>query len=388
MLTLMASTRPRYGGTLRVQVAELPAFETAGLVAETLVRIDGRGDYQPGLARAWQRDAEGRRWRFSLRPRVVMHDGTLLTPAVAAVLLGPSASVAGQQVVIQSDTPAPDMLERVASKVTIVRKAADGSLTGTGPFRLTKLEPGRRATLTAFEEHWAGRPFLDSLEFTTQRGGPVDVTALPVSTSRRAIGERVRVWTSPPRDLAILSRPAALRDVFALSIDRDAIANVITQKRGDPARGLLPDWLTGYSAALPSEHDLTRARQAAAAAKAGPVTIAVAPSDPLLRLIADRIALNVRDAGLSVTVGNAGTVRLVRLRLPSNNAAQALAEFARALGVAVPTGLTNIQALYDAERAMLTENGIVPVVHLPDVYAVDPRVHNFDPARLEMVWVE
>ena len=36
---------------------------------------------------SWQREADGKRWRFSLRPQVVFHDGEPLNAANAAPVL-------------------------------------------------------------------------------------------------------------------------------------------------------------------------------------------------------------------------------------------------------------------------------------------------------------
>ena len=86
-----AVERPRYGGTLRVEMqaavrrldpAEAPE-RLAGLVFERLVRLDERGRPQPALALSWQSSPGGRRWQFRLRPGVKFHDGSPLTPAAA-----------------------------------------------------------------------------------------------------------------------------------------------------------------------------------------------------------------------------------------------------------------------------------------------------------------
>jgi ABC-type transport system substrate-binding protein len=91
-----AATRPRYGGTLRVEMLAAPAAldPTAAnaaplrsLAFETLVRLDEAGAPQPCLALSWQHDAAARRWQFNLRPAVKFHDGSPLTAAVAAPLL-------------------------------------------------------------------------------------------------------------------------------------------------------------------------------------------------------------------------------------------------------------------------------------------------------------
>src|SRR5512134_960494 len=81
-LCCAAETRPRYGGTVRVQVREVA--ELRALVFETLVRLDDGGEPQPWLATTWESREDGRRWQFWLRRKVKFHDGTPLTPSLAA----------------------------------------------------------------------------------------------------------------------------------------------------------------------------------------------------------------------------------------------------------------------------------------------------------------
>src|SRR5258708_32675513 len=89
-----SATRPRYGGPLTVDLT--PAWTTlapsdmevlAPLIVETLVRINERGEPEPVLAVNWQHDAERKRWRFSLKPKVTFHDGEPLSATVAAPAL-------------------------------------------------------------------------------------------------------------------------------------------------------------------------------------------------------------------------------------------------------------------------------------------------------------
>src|SRR5208283_2041053 len=90
-----AVERPRYGGTLRVEMqaaaraldpAEGPE-RLASLVFECLVRLDERGRPQPALALSWQSSPGMRRWQFHLRPGVKFHDGSPLTPAAVVASL-------------------------------------------------------------------------------------------------------------------------------------------------------------------------------------------------------------------------------------------------------------------------------------------------------------
>jgi len=98
--SVMASVRPRFGGTLRVQMRERvltidprqwpPGSEQIGaaerleaLIFDRLVRFDDHGVPQPMLAVSWQNDAQSKRWQFLLRKGVKFSDGSPLTPEVA-----------------------------------------------------------------------------------------------------------------------------------------------------------------------------------------------------------------------------------------------------------------------------------------------------------------
>src|ERR1700674_1902552 len=102
--SVMASVRPRFGGTLRVQMRERvltidprqwpPGSEQIGaaerveaLFFDRLVSFGDHGTVQPALAVSWQHDTQSKRWQFLLRTGVKFSDGTLLTPEVAALAL-------------------------------------------------------------------------------------------------------------------------------------------------------------------------------------------------------------------------------------------------------------------------------------------------------------
>src|SRR5258706_13624685 len=92
-----ASTRPKYGGILRVHINErittvdprqwpsFPAPITAverleSLVFDRMVRFDEHGTPRPALAISWQNDAQSKRWQFRLSDNVKFSDGSRLTP--------------------------------------------------------------------------------------------------------------------------------------------------------------------------------------------------------------------------------------------------------------------------------------------------------------------
>lgn len=268
-----------------------------------------------------------------------------------------------------------------------------------GGFTIARWEAGRLAVYEADENAVGGRPFLGSVEFHLGRAlrdqasdldlGKADVVELGPGELRRQPAGR-RVWSSSPvRVLALVFAPryedARVREALALAVDRSAIHTVLLQRQGEISGALLPQWLSGYAFLFPAAADLGRARQLAPGAR--PITLGV--SDAAARPIAERIALNARDAGLVVSVtpqtANADVV-LAELRIASADPAKALAQIAEALGLpappreASPNTAPNAAAnaspeqAYAAERALLEGFRVIPLIHLPDVYGVGARV--------------
>src|SRR5262249_6741109 len=151
-----------------------------------------------------------------------------------------SASASGDTVLIKAERP---LLELPP----VFTRNADGMLLGTGPFRLERWEPGRRAIFAAHEEYWGGRPFLDAIEVEMGRSmrdqfmdlelGKADVVEIGPSEVRRAVERGRKIWSSAPGELMALvfgggrsAEDARLREALALSIDRAAIHNVLLQK--------------------------------------------------------------------------------------------------------------------------------------------------------------
>ena len=71
-------------------------------------------------------------------------------------------------------------------------------------------------------------------------------------------------------------------------------------------------------------------------AKPGPLTLAYSPGDSFARAVAERIALNARDAGITLqtSASAAANLKLVRWPIETTDAAAELARLARLLGLA------------------------------------------------------
>jgi peptide/nickel transport system substrate-binding protein len=415
LASLEAARRPRYGGVLRIETragfdtldpsatapdsrSEAARKKILSQVFETLVRLDARGEPQPLLAAAWTHDAAHKRWIFTPRSHVTLHDGTAWEPP-------------GGIIAIDDRRPIGEILLSLADpRNAIAVRTATGALAGTGPFRVARWEPGSLLTLEAHDAYWGGRPYLDQVEIRLRRSerdrsldfdlGRADVIELPVSEVRRAQqrGGRVAV-TSPIEVLALVvdSGPPEIERALSLAIDRNAIYNVLLQRAGVISGALLPYWLGGYSFVFPSSANLARARELTGAQRRT-LSFAYDQQDPLLRLIAERIILNVGEAGISLRPAPTGpaNVRLVALRFSSTDPAQALGELAAGLGApaAIPPD-ADLSQLYSAERELIASRRVIPLFHLPAVHQLSPTVHGWplrngtaDQWPLDEVWLD
>ena len=181
-----------------------------------------------------------------------------------------------------------------------------------------------------------------------------------------------------------------LREALALAIDRKPIHSVLLKGAGDPAASILPNWMTGYSALFSAQANPQRARALLADARPPTLNLSYDPRDPQAQLIAERIALNAREVGvtLQVSLSGAEDIRLIRVALPSPDPATSLTEAARQLGLPQPPFSTarnrslELEDLYRAERGLLDGYGIIPLFHLPVASAAGARVRSWEADRL------
>jgi ABC-type transport system substrate-binding protein len=424
LLTCLAAaqSRPQYGGTLHIALRIAPSSldpvdiapadsiargSLTALIFDQLVTIDNLGHAQPALALSWQSDSANQHWQFWLRRGIEFHDGSAVTAeAVAASLRtanpGWSISASGDSVIVDSSAPQIFLPAELAlARNAIARRIPGGMISGTGPFRVADWQPARKLTLTVNEGYWNGRPFMDGLSIDLGKNsrdqlvaldlGKTDILELAPEQVRRSLAEGHRVMRSQPAILIALlfnkdhtsSEDGHLREALSLAIDRTSIRNVLMQGQGEPASGLLPDWLTGYEFVFPSQFDLSRAQQLSAALRHSPWSLAYDNTDAQARLIAERIALNARDAGLAIQITTAASadMRLISLPIPSLNPQLALTSLASTLGLPQPKFLSySVDDLLQAESNLLQAQRVIPLVHYPVAYALRQTVHGFDVA--------
>jgi len=427
-----AETRPRYGGTLRVMMQsapnalDLPAnttpadywdiARTLSLIGDTLVKLDALGRPQPALAVAWQSDPSARHWQLTLRRGVKFHDGSAASPGAIAQILGAlhpgwNVRASADSVSIDSETAMPSLLAELALPRNLVLKRNgkenDNRFPiGTGPFLVAEWQPGKRLKLAANEESWAGRPFLDAVEIEFGKSLRDQAIALELDKAdvveaapQAASGSQphgTSTSLSLPVELLALvfsanskAQDPRLREALALAIDRKPIQSVLLKGAGEPAAGILPNWMTGYSAVFSSQANPQRARTLLTGSRQPTLNLNYDPRDPQAQLIAERIALNAREVGITVQVSLSGAedIRLVRAVLPSPDPATSLVETARQLGVPQPAfPMTprgnSLDDLYQAERSLLDGHAVIPLFHLPVASAASARVRGWEPDRL------
>jgi len=440
--------------------------QIAAAVFDRLVTLDRFGRFQPGLATEWSHDAAWRRWQFTLRPGVQFSDGSALTSADVATALQEllprkvAVTAANTHIVVQFAAPAPDLLERLASgRYFIFRRNADGTLLGTGPFFLEEpaAAPGSvgssRYKLLSNEHCWAGRPFVDGMDvnlgvsalrqlFDLQLG-KADVVEISPELVRRAGQENLRVWNSAPvllyalqvsadggpaEGTASASQKSQLGEALSLAMDRVTLANVLLQKQAEPAASFLPQWLSGYAFVFGMESDVARAKETSSAMFAAPGGASISGAAPqplhlrvegggdLAKLIAERVAINARQAGIAVQVqthgvtrevaANAGAsfgkapdatgLRLVAWRYSSLSERAELDAMAAALQLEPASEerpVEDAEQLYAREKRLVAERNLIPLVVLPEYIGLGVGVRDWMPERwgewhLADVWLD
>jgi len=434
--TAVASTRPRYGGTLRVElsarVASLDPAEVAtdgseataklrllNLAFDPLVRLDANGQPKPALALSWKSDAAAKRWEFTMRSGVKFHDGTPLAPSDVVAALAKwretcRVSSAGDSLEIQCDDAQPNLPFEL-SLVFIFRRTSENALVGTGPFRITSWQPGARAVFSAFEDSWEGRPFADSIEIEMGRPlreqqldfelGKTDLIELAPDQLRALAQSGKKTWSSAPVEFYFLSTFSLsadplnysspdFRDALSLAIDRAAIHNVLLQKQGEIAGGCLPQWLSGYAFLFSAERNLDEARKAREKLPSSlpPLTFAYDPADPLARSIAERVALNAREIGVTLQVKPRNAmekdarpdVELLRMNIGVPNTGLAMdlvcSSTHWAYSMLKPG---DFEQMYKLELESFEKKAPyrVPLFYLPESFAISARVKNWMPFR-------
>ncbi|KOX15545.1 ABC transporter substrate-binding protein [Nocardiopsis sp. NRRL B-16309] len=302
--------------------------------AETLVVLDEAGDPQPGLATDWTQE-DPTTWTFTVREGVTFHDGTELTPDVAAHALTYAAQAApkprildgveleisteGDTLTVTTADEDPLVPQRLSSpQLSILAESAyDGDTvdpvgTGTGPFELVEVNGTTSAHLDRFDGYW-GEP--------AQAAG-IDASFVPDGTARAAAlrtGEADVVEAVPTSQAALLDEETitevpmprtntlylnadqgpftdpALRAAVREAIDPQALVDGIYEGRADVAEGLLGPAIP-WAADRPEREEPTEAEDPDGAE----ITLATFTDRAELPEVATVLEQQLEDAGFEV----------------------------------------------------------------------------------------
>jgi extracellular solute-binding protein (family 5) len=258
--------------------------------------------------------------------------------------------------------------------------------------------PEGRAFVDSIEIQMA-RPTKDRLlDLELNR---TDLAEIPAEEARRAAERGVRLSPSQPDELValafVLGRPAAgdprIREALARAVDRASIANFILQKQGEPAGGLLPQWSSGTAFLFSAEADPSGAKEQWSRIPGSPkISLGYDSGDGLAQLVAERIMVNAREVGIPLTaMATSGGLsaslktdaRLIRLRMPSAQPRAALASFLAELGPLSgvdPSSLPDPalpEQVYERERMVVNSYCVIPLVWLPRIYGLSARVRDW-----------
>jgi ABC-type oligopeptide transport system substrate-binding subunit len=391
---------------------QLDSVETRGLsrlLFDTFVTLDERGRPLPALASSWKAEPGNQRWQFNIRRGVTFQDGSALGADAAAASLryaNPDWKVvsAGEAVVIECGVPTANLPAILTLPRNAIVKRSGGKVTGSGPFAVSAWDPGKTISLTARDDYWGGRAFLDGIEIEMGVSlrqqmilldlGKADLIEVAPEDARHLALDRRRIETSEPADLLALVfsqdgttagvENAKLRQALALSIDRESMNSVLLQGAGEAVGSLLPGWMTGYAFLFPAASDMRRAQLTRGEVPQAPAwTVAYDATDPLSRVIAERVALNASDAGLRLrAITSRGDLRLTRISLVSLDPQLALSNLAGHVGLPAPKfGDDPSNSLFLAESSLLQSQQVIPLLYLRNAVALSARVRGWTEGR-------
>jgi predicted TIM-barrel fold metal-dependent hydrolase len=154
---------------------------------------------------------------------------------------------------------------------------------------------------------------------------------------------------------------------------------VIYQRQGEFTASLLRQRITGYSFLFPTDRDLNKAHDLRGGLAAGSLTMS-AEGDGAMQLSAQRIALNLREAGFNVRMVAADSQHadlvLRKFLVSGRDPAAALERILWDAGAFTPVTEQTSDDFYKREQSILNSYRIIPLLDLPVAFASGARVRD------------
>jgi peptide/nickel transport system substrate-binding protein len=219
-------------------------------VYDTLIDPDPDLDLLPGLAESWFSPGD-HTWVFRLREGVRLHDGRELTARDVvdalehARLLSRGSLInlddvksieatGNRELRIRTVQPLPSLAQRLCFLfIAVAPQAPDAAEVGTGPYTISRFEPGALVELSAFSDSWRGRPPFEKVQFrqysTDQalaeaiRDGSVDLAEVTSGPIRLEASER--------RDMTVFNRRGLVVEFLSFETGTSSGANPLDDAR-------------------------------------------------------------------------------------------------------------------------------------------------------------
>lgn len=199
--------QPVFGGTLTYVLRDEPislnpliltdinSYLTSYLIFESLLDVDKHLNFVPRLASMWKVSKDATKITFSLRRNVLWQDGKPFTSAdvlftyqkvidkhIGSIRYqGLFSEVAHLSIpndytvevyykkpiasALEAWAGLPIIPKHIYSKIDIRKTSATQTPIGTGPFRFEEWKKGKFIRVSAFENYWHGRPYIDKIIF-------------------------------------------------------------------------------------------------------------------------------------------------------------------------------------------------------------------------------
>ena len=287
-------------------------------IFDMLVRLDDAGNTTPGLALSWKAAPDLMSFTFTLRPNVIMHDGSKLTAElvkqniernlslgtkVSGTMLESVRPIAGVEVLGELEFKL--LLKSASGQIPYFLGGIGGMIAsaasigpdafgvnfkavGSGPYRVKSFESNVKTIMTRNEEYWggtAGRPAsfehhyvpdgrarLNALRSGQANVVLIDPRQIPEAKSagmQVQINEKNGVWDiyvnlgrAPLNDLKV-------RQAFMHAVDREALAEALSFGSGKPTVQFFAQSSPVFDPALEKRYPFDQKKAKALLAEAG-----------------------------------------------------------------------------------------------------------------------
>jgi peptide/nickel transport system substrate-binding protein len=282
------------------------SVRVGGLIYNSLLRADERGELKTELAERWQM-SDAQTYLFELRRDVKFHDGRPLTARDVKYtydsILDPRTrspkrgllktlkvveELDRHHVRFRLSQPHAPFVEQFTLGIVPAHSSSRGANArtppaGSGPFIFTSAEPGETVTLKANPSYWDGAPKVTGLVFKIVPDAMVRALEFKngsIDFLQNDIEPDMLPWLRKSTEGSVITRQGTtfqyiginlnhailrhrkVRQAIAHAIDREGVIRHLLKDLGTPASGLLSPLNWAYEEAVDSwPHDPERAKQ-------------------------------------------------------------------------------------------------------------------------------